>query len=274
MFFKPHSALIIAAHGSSVDPHSNAPTRAHADEIRRRGVFGEVVYAFFKEQPRLRDALRLVGSGDVYVVPNCISEGWFTRQIIPREMQLSGPMTVRNGRTIKYCQPAGSHPRMTEVLLHRAAQVAPDVPRDETSLLIIGHGTDRDANSSAAVREQVARIRARGEFAEVVGAFLDESPCVSEWDKLTKQRHVIAVPFFIADGMHTRADIPALLGTEAARGGAAGTRDVFQRIPHRVRGRELHYASAIGTEPLFADAILDQVEAFDSVAQPSFVISP
>jgi sirohydrochlorin cobaltochelatase len=30
-----------------------------------------------------------------------------------------------------------------------------------------------------------------------------------------------------------------------------------------VRGRKLYYASAIGTEPMLADVILDQVEAFD-----------
>ena len=41
-------------------------------------------------------------------------------------------------------------------------------------------------------------------------------------------------------------------------------REVFKRNPYHLRGRTLFYASAIGTEPLFADVILQQVAAFDA----------
>jgi len=228
---KPHTALLIVAHGSSHDAAASETTRAHADEIRLRGVFGEVACAFFKEEPRLRDALGLVKSEDVYVVPNCISEGWFTRQIIPREMALDGPLTVCGARTIKYCEPVGSHARMTDVLLHRAAEVLKNFPREETSLLIVGHGTDRDLNSSTAVEKQVALLRSRSEFAEVAGAFIDQAPLVSDWEKWTTKSRVVVVPFFIADGPHVRGDIPSLLGIEG---------DPFSRA-HRVRGREIFY---------------------------------
>ena len=120
---KPHSALLLAGHGSSRNAASSAPTREHTDALRQRGIFAEVACAFFKEEPRLRDALKLVASTEIYIVPNCISEGWFTRQIIPRELGLDGAVTTRDGRTIKYCAPVGSHPRMTDVLLHRAGEV-------------------------------------------------------------------------------------------------------------------------------------------------------
>ena len=45
---------------------------------------------------------------------------------------------------------------------------------------------------------------------------------------------------------------------------SASGKEVFARNPYRLRGRTLYYASAIGTEPLFADVILDQVAAFDA----------
>ncbi len=263
MTSKPHSALIIVAHGSTVNPDSSVPTFAHADEIKRRGVFGEVVCAFWKEEPSLRQVLHMIESDDVYVVPNFISEGYFTQRVIPRELELSGTVTLRGGRTIKYCEPVGNHERMTEVLLHRAAEVAPGVPPDRTSLVIVGHGTDLNDNSALAVKRQVQKITELGCYAEVVAAYMEEPPLVSDWAKLTKQPFVIAVPFFISDGLHSYQDIPILMGIESEPGEAASRREVFRHNPYPIAGRELYYASAIGTEPLFADVIVDQVEAFD-----------
>src|SRR5713101_7728917 len=46
------SALLIVAHGSTVNPDSSAPTLTHAAEIRRRDIFGEVQCAFWNEEPR------------------------------------------------------------------------------------------------------------------------------------------------------------------------------------------------------------------------------
>lgn len=263
MLRKPESALVIVGHGSTVNPDSDVPTFAHAREIRRRGCFREVVCAFWKEEPSLRQVLHMIECGDIYVVPNFISEGYFTQKIIPRELELEGPFTTRKGRVLKYCEPVGSHERMTELLLHRAAEAAPGVPPTQTSLLIVGHGTGLNENSAMAVKEQVARIQARGDYAEVGAAFMEEPPLIADWDALTSQPNVVAVPFFISDGLHSYQDIPVLLGIESETGEAASRREVFRHNPHHLRGRTLFYASAIGTEPLFAEVILDQVEAFD-----------
>jgi hypothetical protein len=54
-----------------------------------------------------------------------------------------------------------------------------------------------------------------------------------------------------------------LLGVAPEPGPAASQMKVFRENPHRLRGRALYYANAIGTEPLFADVILDQAAAFD-----------
>ena len=266
MIAKPHSALVVVGHGSTVNPDSSEPTFAHAEEILRREVFGEVYCAFWKEEPSLRQVLHMVDCDDVYVVPNFISEGYFTRTVIPRELELEGSLTQRGTRTIKYCEPAGNHERMTELLLHRAAQIAPGVPPHETSLFIVGHGTDLNDNSAAAAKREVERIRARGIYGEVLSAYMEEEPLIAKWDTLSTHPNVIVVPFFIADGLHSYEDIPVLLGIAQESPGAASTdaMDVFRRNPYRLRDRTLYYASAIGTEPLFADIILDQVAAFDA----------
>ena len=103
----------MVGHGSTVNPDSSAPTFTHADGIRERGCFGEVVCAFLKEEPSLRQVFQMVESDEIYVVPNFISEGYFTRTIIPRELELDGPVTLRGGCRINYCEPVGSHPSMT-----------------------------------------------------------------------------------------------------------------------------------------------------------------
>ena len=264
MLSKPDSALVIVGHGSTVNPDSSAPTHAHADRIRDRGIFREVVCAFWKEEPSLREILWMVESPTIYIVPNFISEGYFTEKVIPRELELTGRVTPRGQQTIYYCDPVGNDPRMTDLLLKRAAEVAPAVDPARASLLIVGHGTGLNENSAIAAKHQVARIQERDVYREVLAAYMEEEPLVSNWQRIASQPQVIVVPFFISDGLHSYEDIPVLLGIGSASTGAASQQQIFRHNPHRVADRELYYASAIGTDPMFADVILATVTRFDS----------
>ncbi len=257
------SALIIVGHGSTLNPDSSEPTLARAEDIRRRGVFAEVLCCFWKEEPSLRDVRYMVESAEVYVVPNFISEGYFTQKVIPREMELKGPLTRVGGKIWKYCPPTGSHPMMTDLLLKRAAEVAPNIDPRGASLVIVGHGTSLNDNSAVAAKEQVRRISQRGIYGEVLNAYMEEPPLIADWDRLAKYQHVVVVPFFISDGLHSYQDIPVLMGIEAEPTPAASERNVFRENPFYCRGKVLYYASAIGTEPGFSEVILDQTEVFD-----------
>jgi len=266
------SALLIVAHGSTVNPDSSAPTLAHTAEIRRRKIFADVECAFWKEEPSLRDAQFLFDPEsirEVCVVPNFISEGYFTQTVIPRELELDGGTTKRaNGQMWKYCEPVGNHPMMTELLLKRARDIAPDVDSAETSLLIVAHGTDLNENSAVAAKREAEKIRGLGKFAAVLNVYMEEPPLVSDWRKLTKTRNVVVVPFFISDGLHSYEDIPRLIGIVVAAGvdrGRPGSAppatargEIFRRNPYRVDGRSLFYAPSIGTDPGFADIIIEQ----------------
>jgi sirohydrochlorin cobaltochelatase len=266
------SALLVAAHGSTVNPDSSPPTLAHAAEIRRREIFADVACAFWKEEPSLRDAIFLFDPQsirEVYVVPNFISEGYFTQTIIPRELELKGRITTRsNGQIWKYCEPVGNHRAMTELLLKRAREVAPGVDPAETSLLIVAHGTDLNENSAVAAKREAEKIRALGKFAGVLNVYMEEPPQVSDWRKLTKTRTIVVVPFFISDGLHTYEDIPRLLGIVVAAGvdrgrpgsvpPATARGEIFRHNPYSIDGRSLFYAPSIGTDPGFADIIVEQ----------------
>jgi len=269
---KAKPALLIVAHGSTVNPDSSAPALAHAAEIRRRKIFADVECAFWKEEPSLRDALFLFDPKsipEVCVVPNFISEGYFTQTVIPRELELNGRTTTRsNGQTWKYCEPVGNHPAMTELLLKRAGEVAGDVDPAETSLLIVAHGTDLNENSAVAAKREADRIRALAKFAEVLNLYMEEPPLISDWPKLSSTRNVVVVPFFISDGLHSYEDIPQLLGIVLAAGvhrGSPGSAppatargEIFRHNPYQIDGRSLFYAPSLGTDPGFADIIIGQ----------------
>jgi sirohydrochlorin cobaltochelatase len=293
MSLTDYSALLIVAHGSTVNPDSSAPTLAHAAEIRRREVFADVECAFWKEEPSLRDARFLFDPEsirEVYVVPNFISEGYFTQTVVPRELELSGPVTKRStGQIWRYCEPVGNHPLMTELLLKRAGDVAPDAVPGETSLLIVAHGTDLNENSAVAAKREAENIRALHKYAAVLNVYMEEPPLVSDWRQLTITKNVVVVPFFISDGLHSYEDIPRLLGIasghferseaqsrnpaakplgvatgslDCARdGGLATGREIFRQNPYAIDGRNLFYAPSIGTDPGFADVIIAQANA-------------
>jgi len=267
-----NAGLLIVAHGSTVNPDSSAPTWSHAREIRRRKIFADVQCAFWKEEPSLRDARFLFDRAinQVLVVPNFISEGYFTQTVIPRELELDGPVTTRtDGQVWKYREPVGNHPVVTELLLARAREVAPDVDPREAALLIVAHGTELNDNSAVAAKREAERIRSRGEYASVLNAYMEEPPLICDWDKLTSTPNVIVVPFFIADGLHSYEDIPVLLGIEPNAGVSATTRvqagDIFRQNPHHLRGRSLFYAGSIGTDSRFADVIIEQATNLRSV---------
>jgi sirohydrochlorin cobaltochelatase len=261
------AALLIVGHGSTVNADSSAPSLVQAAAIRERGIFREVACSFWKEEPSLRDALLLFPDPEitaVYVVPNFISEGYFTQTVIPRELELEGRLTTRsNGQVWKYCEPVGNHPGVTKLLLQRAREVAPGVAEAETSLLIVGHGTALNENSAVAAKREVEKIAALDRYASVQNAYMEEAPLIADWARLTSSPNVVVVPFFISDGLHSYEDIPVLLGIPGA---ARSQAEVFRRNPHQLDGRNLYYASAIGTAPEFAEIIVEQAQAFDAAA--------
>ena len=290
MELKATAALLIVAHGSTVNPDSSAPTLAHAAEIRRRKVFADVGCAFWKEEPSLRDAIFLFDPQpirEVCVVSNFISEGYFTQTVVPRELELNGRTTKRsNGQIWRYCDPVGNHPMMTELLLRRAREIAPGVPENEATLLIVAHGTDLNENSAVAAKREAEKIRALGKYATVLNVYMEEPPLVSDWRKLTKTRNVVVVPFFISDGLHSYEDIPRLIGISRSHperseakskdlavkplGNFTGSLDsarddiglahgeIFRHNPYSIGNRSLFYAPSIGTDAGFADIIIEQ----------------
>ncbi|GAB6861022.1 hypothetical protein JCM17092_11110 [Haloplanus litoreus] len=247
-------ALIVAAHGSHRNPDSATPTYAHADAIRERGPFEQVREAFWKESPSFRAAVRTVDADVAYVVPLFVSQGYFVDRVLPREFGLGVADVTGTDHEpdVVYTDPVGTHPAMTEVVAERARRyLDDDVAEAETALAVIGHGTERNPNSADAIYDHVEALRETTAFAEVGALFMDEAPYVDDVLDRFDAADVAVVPLFIADGFHTQDEIPELLGiTDDPRAGYP--------VPGTVEGRRIWYTSAVGTDPLMPEVLLER----------------
>jgi len=265
-------AVVLVGHGSTLNAESSAPTYQHADELRRRGVFGQVLEAFWKLEPSLAAVLRAAFAPRVFVVPLFISEGYFTQEVIPRELGFAFKdgryQCVRNRgtQTIYYCGPVGTHDSMTKLLLERARDVVakhpfPRAPSPaETALFVAGHGTSNNENSRKAIERQVELIAAMNIYAGVYPVFMEEEPHVRDCYEMSPAKNLVMVPFFISDGLHSHEDIPVMLGENpAVVQERLKQKQPTWRNPTEKRGKRLWYAPSIGNEPLMADVIIERV---------------
>lgn len=267
------AALVLVAHGSSVNADSATPAWRQAEELRRRGLFARVDAGFWKQPPSIRAVVEGRTEPRVFVVPMMISEGYFTEQVIPRELGFlaEGEATFarvqRRGQQVwYYCEPIGTHAALAELLLAQARAVVtrhpfPRAPEPaETALLVAGHGTERNPNSRRAVERQVERLRQIGGYGEVHAIYMEESPRIGDGYGLTARRHLVVVPCFVSDGLHGNEDIPVLLGEpeatvrERVRRGQPPWRNPTER-----QGKRVWYTGGIGSDPRIADIILERV---------------
>jgi sirohydrochlorin cobaltochelatase len=263
------AALVLLGHGTALNDQSAAPVFQHAAELRRRKLFREVREAFWKQEPQVKKILAEITAPRVFIVPFFISEGYFSTEVIPTELGFSFPENLKlktQNSKLHYCRPVGSHDLMTTVILARAREMAeqfpfPRAPKPaDTTLLVAGHGTGRNANSRKAVERQVELIRKLNAYAEVGAIFMEEAPFIKGcWQKV-QTKNIIVVPFFISDGLHAVEDIPVLLGEpeRVVKERLAAGQPTW-RNPTERGGKLIWYSASVGTEPLLAEVILERV---------------
>ncbi|MFZ5806008.1 MAG: CbiX/SirB N-terminal domain-containing protein [Verrucomicrobiota bacterium] len=245
------SALLIAAHGSFTDAHSGEIVRQHAAKLRARGIFAEVQECFWRGEPSLRAGLKRIQSKTVFIIPFFIGHGYFVDKVLPQEFELAGHFTRRGDRKIFYSEPVGTHPNITQVILHRAKEIcgrdAPDPV--QTCLLLAAHGNSKSEKSAAIVHEHAAKIRALRVVADCRAMFMEQEPYLKDWDQYISLPNVICVPFFMLKGVHVIRDVPRLMGFVSGE----------SRYPFSLRNKKFWYAEPIGTDDSIQNVIWDQI---------------
>lgn len=241
------SAWVLAGHGSHISPQTAGLVWAHVDALRRRGVADEVTAAFWKEAPSFHTVVQTLQADEITVIPLFTAQGYFTQTVIPAEMNLSGAVTRREGRLIRYTRTLSEHPYLSQMVQQRVqdALAAFELDGTQTAVAIIGHSTRRNPESRKATEAQAEQLRALGWVAQVEAAYLDDVPEIHTLYQRTSAPFLVAVPYFLALGSHTTIDVPAALGL------APGT----QR--GQVQGRQVFYTAPVGVDSALLDVIVE-----------------
>jgi sirohydrochlorin cobaltochelatase len=261
------AVLVVLGHGTTQNENSAAPVHQHAAELRQRKIFAAVREAFWKQEPQIKKVLAEISAPRVFIMPLFISEGYFSNEVIPRELGFPPNSHLRTPNSeLFYCLPVGTHDSMTRVLLARARETVeqfpfPRAPKlKDITLFVAGHGTEKNENSRKTIERQVALLRALNLYAGVQAIFLEELPRIADCYQLAPTKNLVIVPFFISDGLHTQEDIPVILGEpKKIVEQRLATGQSAWRNPTEKNGKLVWYSPAIGSEPHLADVILERV---------------
>lgn len=116
------------------------------------------------------------------------------------------------------------------------------------ALVIVGHGSHLNEDSSLPVYEHARRIRERhaDEFDEVVECFWKEEPAMRHVLDTVEADEVVVVPAFISEGYFTQQVIPREFGLNGA--------------VTRKGGKTVRYAQPLGTYEGMAGVILERAD--------------
>ncbi len=244
-------ALILAGHGSHISANTAGVVWGYVDRLRQLGVADEVTACFWKEPPAYSQALDTVEADEVVVVPLFTARGYFTQEVLPSEMALSGSLTRRGNRRIHLTPTIGEHEVLEKIVDKRLGDVISrfGLSAHETAVAIIGHGTRRNRHSRDTAMRQADRIRANSTYNEVVAVYLDDLPDIPSVYHSTSSPNIIALPYFLAQGSHVSTDVPRALGIAGMATEAC------------VHGRKVAYAEPVGADESVIRAILDLASA-------------
>lgn len=199
----------------------------HAERLGRRSAVDEVEVATYETEPvrELQDRLRAVAGDRVYAVPMCAAHTHDTTDGVP------GALSYVPG-TVRYCEPLGRSPAVTEVLAERGTDLVPAA--EDASLVLVGFGSSSKPYHRQTAEYHAARLREQSAYGEVLTCYLLQNPAVECVRYNVSTRHAVAVPLFVARSEATERRVPDEL--ELDRGG-------------------IEYADPLGDHPRITDAI-------------------
>ncbi len=246
-------ALILAAHGSRVDPTINAQLDEYVARIDRLGLFDHVTKAFHRGEPTFATVLDQLDADEVTVVPVMTSDGYYCDVVLPREL-------AKNRRfaraRLRQTPPVGLHSGAIALVERRARRLILDhnLKAENVCVAVVGHGTPRHPRSRLATVRLAEALQGVELGDQILYAFLEEEPSVQSIVDRATTSAIVVIPFLISGGPHATVDIPARLGLQAAPAAAPP----FQGC---VGDRFIVCDAAIGTHSEIVDVIVDLATA-------------
>lgn len=251
---QPKTALILLGHGSHISPNTAGIVWNAVDNLRYLGVADEITAAFWKEQPGFYSVFSSITATDITLIPLFTAQGYFTQTVIPTEMNLTGRITQRAGKIIRYAQPPVYHPKIQHIVTSRIDNALQQyaLSSADVGIAIIGHSTRKNPKSREATEHQAQILREKGHFGAVITAFLDDDPEINTIYDRISQSIIIVVPLFLAMGSHTTIDVPEALSLPP------------NQTYSIVQGKQVIYTPSIGDGQDLSNLILDLARDVDA----------
>jgi len=224
-----------------------------AKRLRSRG-WENVYVAYFRiSSPSIPEAMERIaadGIDEIVAIPYYIAEGKLTKQFIPEKIGIQSEMGVADikGKKITvYMAPAfGNSFALTNIICDRIADVGGDM---DSGMLVLGHGTKHASMANMyTVKLNAERLSSLG-YKHVEYAFNEfcEPSIKDALDRLEKSgvKNIVAIPLFIAMGLHLGDEIPEQIGIPPYSDGGDIT----------VNGRKIHvfYTRPMEDDPRLLD---------------------
>lgn len=221
----------------------------HAERLSRRAGVDARVVTYERDPVReLRDRLSRVEGDRVFALPMRAAHTYETTEDVPAALSYV-PGEVR------YCEPVGRSPAITEALLARATSLVP--AGEDATLVLVGFGSSSKPHQRRTAEYHATRIREGSEYVEVNTCYLLQNPAVECARYNVSTERAVAVPLFVTASAATEEEIPAKL--ELDRGGIeyADPLGEAERVTDAVhaefeRQRVLADGAAGGTTPAVA----------------------
>jgi len=261
------AGLLIAAHGSPSTSGGRTSSRKHAVTIRNLGLFADVRAGFLTEKPFIKDVLDSFTTPEVYVVPNLTCAGYVSDTKLPQALGLIGTVTERitpvGHQRVILTDPVGTDPSVAKILSVRirAAMKNLTMPKSDTAIVVIGHGSQRSRESFEHTNRIVSELPRHGIDQPLFTAFLEEPPLIADWRPLTTAKNVLFAPFLISDGYHGADEIPRAIGFDVKAENFIEQLNNVQPNEVTVDGQRLVYLPPLGDVPEMAQLILTRARA-------------
>ena len=248
--------ILLVGYGSN-EPDAENSMKLQAGRLQDSHTY-PTYWAFTRvNTPTPKEALAKMaedGIDEAVVVPLIISDSMITTQKIPELLGTTYPEgTVDvNGKEIKltFSSAVGTDPGVVNIFLEN---IKKNNGKKTTPLLVIGHGS-KDLKNTATVSAVADMLREKG-YRNVTACFNEfNDPTVEDaFAKALDEAEdlVLALPMFIAGGVHITRDIPPKLGMEE--------RGTLGCVDHNGKKIMVVLTPCIGNDPFLRNAILDRV---------------
>ena len=267
-------SIVLAAHGSTATEHCNDPLHDMAAAILQRQEersatspdlwIEKITPAFLQGEPQMTEVLESLPEGDVIVIPVMTSDGYYLRKL-PEKFASN-----RNAGKFKFHLSSvfGMHAMIADemklLVTHHLSSF--HLQPEETTVVVIGHGTRRNQTSGESTYRLVNTLAGQFPGLKCLAGFLDQDPTAENIATEITTPNTIILPFLISRGPHTTEDVPQAFHLNT------GTDPLFPYI-HQSDSRFLIYEKPLAMYSNAVDICFDLAIETLNISQPVNLIS-